>query len=74
MNLPKHLKYILWDVDPSTLDAKHHQRFIITRVAEKGTLADVRWLQKTFGTPAIKKAVSASRNTSAKTKNFWHIL
>ncbi len=74
MQIPKHLTYILWDVDPKTLDSKRHGRFIITRVAEKGSLADIRWLQKNFGNPAIKKAVSASRNTSAKTKNFWRLI
>ena len=74
MYVSKHLAAILWDIDPRTLDAKRHQRFIITRVAEKGTLADVRWLKKKFGIPTIKKNVLTSRNTSVKTKNFWQLL
>lgn len=73
MILPTHVKQILWDVDARTLDAKRHKKFIITRIAEKGAWSDVHWLKKTFGISAIKKAVTGSRNTSAKTKSFWKL-
>ena len=73
MRFPKHLQSILWDVDTSTLNQQRHQKFIITRVAEKGAWNDIVWLKKIFGRQTIKNAVAASRNTSAKTKNFWKL-
>lgn len=74
MKFTKHVAQIFWDVDVKKLEPKRHNRFIITRVAEKGAWADIRWLKKQFGARAIKEAVRASRNTSVKTKNFWKIL
>lgn len=74
MKLSKHLTQIFWDVEPTALNPKQNGQFIVARVAEKGTWADVQWLKKQFGVSFIKKAVSNSRNTSAKTKNFWKII
>lgn len=73
MIIPNHVKIILWDVDTRTLDIKRDNRYIITRVAEKGAWSDVCWLKETYGIKKIKEAVAASRNTSVKTKNFWQL-
>lgn len=73
MTIPNHVKKIFWDVDTRALDARRDERYIITRVAEKGAWSDVRWLKKNYGVKKIKKAVAASRNTSVKTKNFWQL-
>ncbi len=73
--VPNFLLPILWDVEnPALLDVKKYQRFIITRVAEKGRWDDIIWLKKMYGTPAIKRAVATSRNVSKKVKNFWKVV
>lgn len=73
MKLTKSLKSIFWDTAAKDIDPKKHKNFIITRVAEKGGLADILWLKKKFGVPVIRRVVAHSRNVSAKTRNFWSI-
>lgn len=74
MKLPKHVQNILWDVDPRVVDVQKDAAFIIARITEKGAMSDVRWLKKQFSLRKIKTTVAASRNTSAKTKNFWRVV
>jgi hypothetical protein len=45
---PDAAKYF-WDVDPSLLDEKKHERLIISRILNYGDLADWRWLAGTYG-------------------------
>ena len=51
-----------------------YRDFIITRVADKGGLTDLRWLIKTYGKKDIKTAVKKRHNVSSKTKNFWNVI
>lgn len=74
MILPKSIKKLFWDTDTRGLKKKKSSGFVISRVADKGGLADVKWLKKKFGKKAIKHAVAHSRNVSLKTKNFWNIV
>ncbi len=74
MNIPAHVRKILWDIEPASLHAKKHKSFLIARIAEKGTLADIQWLKKRFGLNAIRLVVQKNKNTSPRTKNFWKII
>ena len=74
MRMPNDTKQIFWDVKPSDLDAKKHKSFVITRIAEKGTWKDLKWLLKKYKKAEIKRQVTKSRNISDKTKNFWALV
>lgn len=74
MKLPKFLTTVFWDVSPRTIDSKKNKDYIITRIAEKGSLHSVKWLRKKYGVKTIKTAIKKSKNISSKTKNFWHII
>lgn len=74
MNIPKNTKRLFWDTEIKPADTKKYRDFIITRVADKGGIKDIRWLIKTYGKRSIKATVVKSRNVSAKTKNFWQVI
>ncbi|MBI5230070.1 MAG: hypothetical protein HY981_02100 [Candidatus Magasanikbacteria bacterium] len=74
MKLPKFLQTTFWDVSPRMVNTKKNKEFIITRIAEKGTMRGVEWLKKKYGWRAIKEAVKKSKNVSLKTKNFWRVI
>jgi hypothetical protein len=71
MQMPKDLKGILWDVDVKSLETTKHKRFLISRITEKGSWQAVQWLKKQYTLVDIKRTVASSKNTSARTKNFW---
>ena len=74
MIIPKNTKRLFWDAKIRPADMNKYRDFIITRVAEKGGLTDLRWLAKTYGKKNIKMAVKKSYNVSDKTKNFWNVI
>ena len=45
---PSAAKYF-WDLDPTTLDEKRHERLIISRLLNYGQLEDWCWLLHTYG-------------------------
>lgn len=71
MSLPNFLKLVFWDVSSKQIDLEKDKNYVITRIAEKGKLKDVRWMKKRYGVPAIRLAIKKSKNASLKTKNFW---
>ncbi len=74
MKIPSFLIPLLWDVDSKTLRKIQHKSFMITRIAEKGTIRAVMWLRKTYTLRDIKKIVARSNNVSDKTKNYWRLI
>jgi hypothetical protein len=71
--LPGELHWLFWDVEPSSLDLVKHQRFVLARVLEKGRLADVRWVLRQYGEPAILEFMRTSGHPelSPRTRAFW---
>ena len=65
---------LFWDADVKKSDLKKYGNFVITRVAEKGGVDDIKWLLGIYGKSRIKKIVNSSRNVSVKTKNFWQVI
>lgn len=59
--LPPTIARLFWDVNPKKLNISFHQRTIIERVLNHGTLADWHWLVSVYGAKAIREAAS-SRN------------
>lgn len=56
--LPATIGRLFWDADPKKLDSLKHQRTIIERVLNNGTLADWHWLVFVYGAEAIQKTIS----------------
>lgn len=56
--IPSTVQRLFWDLDPEKLDTVTHQRTIIERVLNHGTLADWHWLVSIYGTKAVHEAVS----------------
>ncbi len=74
MIIPKNTKRLFWDTKIAPADIKKYRDFIITRVADKGGVSDLKWLIKKYGKKSVKAAVKKSYNVSAKTKNFWRVI
>lgn len=46
--IPKRFQGIFWSVPVEKLDLEKHQAYIIHQILMYGTLADIRWLLKTY--------------------------
>ena len=62
---------LFWDVDPKTIDPQTHATYIIERVADFGTAAEIRWAVKTYGLQKFRRVVRDSRVTLPATKHLW---
>jgi len=69
--LPYKLQVFFWDYYPSQIDIFKFKDFIIERLLEKGTLAEVKWLFKTYSDDDIKSAALNSPNLSTGTRTLW---
>lgn len=74
MQIPEKTKEMFWDVEPGELDPEKHRNFIITRIAEKGRLDDIKWLRSIYSDIEIRDVVAASRNTSPRVKSYWEVI
>lgn len=72
--LTNKIQRLFWDTEVAPADYKKYADFVITRVAEKGGLNDIKWLVAEYGKSQIRRVVAGSRNVSAKTKNFWKVI
>ena len=63
--------FLFWDVDPSGINPETHQQFIIPRVMERGTLADVKTVWDYYGNEAVKSALLNASALSIKTISFF---
>jgi len=63
--------FLFWDVDPSGINPQTHRQFIISRVAERGTLSDVRAVWEYYGSETVKSALLNAADLSAKTISFF---
>ncbi|MCU0857441.1 MAG: hypothetical protein MUC65_03440 [Pontiellaceae bacterium] len=63
--------FLFWDVDPSGINPETHQQFIISRIMERGTLADVKAVWNYYGAEAVKAALLNAADLSAKTISFF---
>jgi hypothetical protein len=57
---------LFWDMDPTKLGVKEHAKTIIERVLNYGTLADWRWLVKSYGGDEVRR-VAAARDRFGRT-------
>ena len=52
--LPTSIQKLLWDADLRSLNVETHQKLIMERVLNYGTLTDWRWLIARYGTHSIR--------------------
>ena len=60
-----------WDVDLSLLDASKDMDFIIVRVLERGTDAEIRHIETVYSQQEIISALENTKGVSKKTLNFY---
>lgn len=65
---------LFWDVDPKTIDASRHARYVIERILDLGNLHDVQWLRGRYPEEKIKDVVCTSRRLHKKSANFWRLI
>ena len=63
--------FLFWDVDPSGVNPETHQQFIISRVMERGTLADVKAVWNYYGEESVKQTLLNAEALSRKTIVFF---
>lgn len=59
-NVPHTIRRLFWDMDSEQLNVRTHEKSIIERVLNDGTLDDWRWLIAAYGSQAIKNATHPS--------------
>lgn len=73
MTIPESYKIYFWDADWDELNRHpdRYKKYIITRLADKGDIEQVRWLFSRFGIKPVADMAAGSRRVSAKSRNFW---
>ena len=64
-------KHLFWDVEQKSITPIKHQRFIITRIMDRGTLQDVSIIWDYYGEDAIKQALMTAPAIERKTLFFF---
>lgn len=62
---------LFWDVDPATIDPNRHRDFVIRRVAERGTMGEVRDAWRHYGEAAFREALLTAPALGAKTLSYF---
>lgn len=62
---------LFWDIDPSSIDSKQNQRFIIERILARGDVDDVRWAKSFYGDEAVRVALLSAKTLDSKSLSFW---
>ena len=65
---------LFWDVDPATVDADVHKRFVICRVMDRGSREDVRLTQAFYSQAEIKEALLGARTLHKKTIAYFAVM
>jgi len=64
-------EFLFWDVDPAGINPETHWQFLVPRVMERGTLADVQAVWNYYGSEAVQSALLNAADLSAKTISFF---
>lgn len=60
---------LFWEMDPEQLDLARHQRVIIRRVLNYGTLADWRWLEQHYGREVVRSEALGRGRTGLRERS-----
>lgn len=64
--IPQSIAKYFWDIKPDTLDMNKHERTIVSRVLNYGTLSDWRWLADKYGKTHVAGIANTEGRTSVK--------
>jgi transcriptional regulator with XRE-family HTH domain len=67
----KQLGRLFWDHPLTAADLEAHAVWVVERVLEYGTLADVEMLRDQMGRKAFLAAVASTQRLSPRTASFW---
>jgi hypothetical protein len=70
-SLPQEFHRFFWDVDAATLDPSLHPLYVINRLLDKGDVAAVRWVRRSFPEELIIKTIKTRRDFSPWNAVFW---
>ena len=65
---------LFWDVDPKTIDSKKNAEYIIERILDFGTDAEIKWMRRHYNYSLIAKVVRHSRVLHNKSKALWSLI
>lgn len=65
---------LFWDTDTKKIKTKKNAKYIIERILDFGNDQEVRWMNRRYSKPLIKKVVKTSRVLRPKTKNLWRLI
>jgi hypothetical protein len=51
-----------------------HPRYIQERLLDRGDVAAVQWLHKTFSDDELRKTLKRSRNLTRRSANYWALV
>lgn len=73
MAVPSEQAWLFWEVRPDDVDLDRDADYVIARVVEHGTLADVRWLLARYGVDRVHAFFRDAGHTdlSDRTIAFW---
>ena len=64
-------RHVFWDTDPVSIDPERHGNFVIARVMDRGTLADVRTVWDYYGSERVRTALLQAPSLGIKTISFF---
>jgi hypothetical protein len=72
---PRSMKPLFWNVDLDAVDVDRDVDFVLTRVLERGKMADVRWVIRRYGIDRIHRFFRAAPRPelSRRTLQFWRV-
>jgi hypothetical protein len=71
--VPRPFRWLLWDVDPRSIDPERDADYLVPRVLEHGGLAEVRWLVDRLGLDRIHRFLRdiGHPELSPRTLTLW---
>lgn len=63
--------FLFWDVDPSRLDPETDAVFIISRVMDRGTRAEVDWVRSFYGDEALQRHLLKAPSLDRRTVSYF---
>ncbi len=65
--------HLFWDVKPDTLNSDLHQRLIVERVVQRGSLKDLSLLEQLYNRDSIRAVISQLPWLNEKDMAFVHV-
>ena len=63
--------HLFWDVDPAQVDPEAHAGFLIPRIMDRGTMADVEAAWGAYGPDRVREVLLRARSLNKKTIAFF---